>query len=150
MFSFGAIFRIINFRLNYAPNIREKFIEFDISDLIRFELNYSLSGIDLPANIMIMTAIKNLSRKHSISGIIFPSEFQPMERAILAGTKNNAPGIGFQHSTMSSNTLFYQFAKDELLHAYKSNHDEKSIPLPQLFLKYACATYYCNRWGRKR
>ena len=79
---------------------------------------------------------------------LYRIEFQPWEKAIIYNTRNRTKSIGYQHSTLGSNFLNYQFADGELAEHWKNQVDINSMPLPDHILTLAKqGVHYMNRGG---
>src|SRR5439155_11453018 len=110
------------------------FTHWDISQLWRAEVDFSLTNLELPSNLMLRQAMRRLALTHEPRIVIHPCEFQPMERAIWAGLAGTGTrSVAFQHATVSSNALSYFFAKGEIELAL-SGEDRLASPLPDYYL----------------
>ncbi|HMH50516.1 MAG TPA: hypothetical protein VK548_09815 [Candidatus Acidoferrum sp.] len=110
------------------------FAEWDVTPLWREELDRSFTGFELPTNLVLAAAMRRLMIAHRPSFVLHPCEFQPMERAIWHAASGTATRtVAFQHTTVSSNTLMFFFAKGEIERAL-AGHDRLDTPLPDYYL----------------
>jgi surface carbohydrate biosynthesis protein (TIGR04326 family) len=110
------------------------FGRWDVTSLWRVELTRSLTNLELPNDLLLRQAMRRLARMYRPKVVIHPCEFQPMERAIWAGLKGTQTrSVAFQHATVSSNTLMYFFAEEEIETAL-AGKDPLATPLPDYYL----------------
>jgi len=112
-----------------------KYGDFNILPLIIDELHCSLSGSELPLDLLWMRCIKNLTQKTNLDFLIHWGEFQPIDKAFWYGTRStNTKTVSFQHSTCTPMFLSYQFAKNEVEEYLATWKNSLSMPLPDLFV----------------
>jgi hypothetical protein len=110
------------------------FGEWDVTPLWREELDRSFTSFELPTNLVLAGAMRRMMTAHRPSFVLHPCEFQPMERAIWQAASGTATRtVAFQHTTVSSNTLMFFFAKGEIERAL-AGHDPLDTPLPDYYL----------------
>lgn len=105
--------------------------KFNISRLIYEEVSHSLTQIELFNSILIEDAFSNLTQKYKPKAVIFRIEFQPFEKAIVAGVKDRCTTVSFQHSTFSKNRLSHFFAPGEIPFYLSENNSKWALPLPE-------------------
>jgi hypothetical protein len=115
-------------------NLKAYFYNWNVSSLWRAELDRALTSPELLSNLLLCSAMRRIARTYHPRIVIHPCEFQPMERAIWAGLKGTETrSVAFQHTTVSSNTLMFFFAKSEIQKAL-SGEDKLATPLPDYYL----------------
>jgi surface carbohydrate biosynthesis protein (TIGR04326 family) len=116
------------------PELEAHFGDWDVGPAWRSEVDRSLTGLELLTNLSLILAMRRLAQVYHPRVVIHPSEFQPMERAIWAGVKGTETrSVALQHTTVSSNTLMYFFAENEIREAI-TGKDKFATPLPDYYL----------------
>lgn len=101
------------------------FYGFQIGLLVHEEIQNSLSNREFFQNLLLRDAV---SRLPHLDGLIFRSEFQPFERAILMGIDGKIVTIGYQHSSIGEDYLSHVFVPDQI--NCQKEFASFSIPLP--------------------
>lgn len=124
--------RLIRFRFSLSRRINGEFAGFPIGKLMAEEIGRSMSAAEFFMDIMISRAFERLTGQARLRAVIYRTEFQPFEKAILSGIRGKTLGIAFQHSTFGRNYLPYFFVPGEL----KGYNDGSrcAMPLPDLLL----------------
>ncbi len=116
------------------PEVHARFGDWDVGPAWRSELDRSLTGVELLTNLILFRAMRRLAITYHPRVVIHPCEFQPMERAIWSGLQpTETRSVAVQHTTVSSNTLMYFFAKNEIRDAL-SGENKLATPLPDYYL----------------
>jgi hypothetical protein len=115
------------------PRIKENYEGFDISAIVKGEFErFALSGETLTC-ILIMNSIREFVKKSRINTIIYRSEIQPHERAILFGCAGICKTVGFQHQAIASNHIQYSVTKEEMNAIYGKEIHQDNQPMPDFY-----------------
>lgn len=102
-------FRALRVRLHADDRI---FAGFDVEDLVRDDLLYTVGGRELFRNLLMREAVRKLPE---LDLFLFRVEFQPFERALLQGLQaRRVTTVGYQHSSVGRDYLSHVFAPGQL------------------------------------
>ncbi|MFC1747415.1 hypothetical protein ACFL2V_01265 [Pseudomonadota bacterium] len=87
------------------------FYRFDIAPLVQHELLQSICGRSFYLNVLLRESFQHLT---GIDSVVFRTEFQPFERAILQGLTKDVTTFGFQHSSIGEDYLSHVFSPSEI------------------------------------
>jgi hypothetical protein len=112
---------------------RAEFLGWDISRLWHAEVLRTLSGPDIPANVLLQSSVRRFVESHDVEAVLNPLEYQPMERALWAGVNGRARSVALQHSTYAPNHFMYYFKPGEL-DGYVHGTVSEPSPMADYFL----------------
>lgn len=125
--------RLLRFRFGFASDVSAEFVGFPIGPFVRAEILRSMTGAEFFMDLLLSRAVGRLLAVSQLRALVYRVEFQPFERAILAGVRSRIPTVGFQHSTFGRNYLPYFFDPGGLsLDAGTVPRDR--MPLPDVFM----------------
>ncbi len=130
--SFRHVTRLVRFQFRLARGIQGTFAGFPIGKLVCDEIARSMTGGEFFMDLLMRRAFERLADRVRLRAVIYRVEFQPFEKAILAGIRGRTVGVAFQHSTIMRNYLSHFFVPGEL-EGY-SDGDSRAMPLPYLLL----------------
>lgn len=132
--SFGYLGRALSARRYFKKSFKARYGEFDITQFVSYEISRSLSRPEFFTDILTENIMRNFAIKYSPRAVIYRAEFQPFEKAILAGIEKRCKTIAFQHSTFSRNYLSHFFARGEIAFDLAENKARLGMPLPDVIL----------------
>jgi len=124
--------RLLRFRFRLANHLRASFAGFNVAELVVNEIHRSMTSSEFFLGLLMMRAFESLTQKVATRAVVYRVEFQPFEKAILAGIRGRTIGVAFQHSTFVRNYLPYFFVPGEL-QGYNDG-DSRAMPLPYLLV----------------
>lgn len=128
------ILMVLKFRRRIMNTIREQYEGYNITNIILNEFNQCLATHEIITCVLMMKACSNTIGQNKINALIYRVEFQPYERAIIYGAKNNCTTIAFQHQALARNHLQYFFPKEEISSYYKNKNDPDNLPLADYYM----------------
>lgn len=105
---------------------------FDITELVNYEMCYSLSHVELFKDILIERIFGKFTGSYKPGALIYRIEFQPFEKAMLKGIGRECRTVSLQHSTLSKNLISHFFAAGEIAFHLDKNNSEVAMPLPDI------------------
>ena len=118
---------------NYIQRkLKSSYRDFDITEMLGYEVSISLSHPELFNNMLIESAFRNLIERYAPSLLIYRMEFQPFEKAMLSAVDRKCRTVGFQHSTLSRNLISHFFADGEIAFHLQEANTKAAMPLPDL------------------
>lgn len=121
------LLRIIRFHIGIGRRLRAEFAGFDIGRIICDEVIRSLTSPEFFLDLLLCRAVDRIVGAGGLRGLIYRLEFQPFEKAVLAGVRGRVPTVAVQHSTFGHNYLPYFFPSGEL-----GDGGTPPMPLPQV------------------
>jgi len=131
---FRYFIRLIKFRLQFKKHIKVIQDGFDITGIVKDELELSLVSLEVIRCLFLKEAVNQLVQKNHLGALLYRIEFQPHERAIELGVGNKCKTIAFQHQAIARNHLQYFFPKEELEGYYLNKGNPDNLPLPDKFI----------------
>lgn len=128
------LIRAIKYRLNVRKHIRVIRDDWDLTEMVRDELDYSLINAEAVRCFWIKAAIRQLTKLNQLAALVYRIEFQPHERALEYGARDNCRTIALQHQAIARNHLQYFFPKDEMTQYYHDKQNSDGLPLPYRFV----------------
>lgn len=145
----SLLVRYLAWRRRSLRNVRYQGIS--IGDLLGRELDLNVLHAELPFNSCIAVAWRNVVAAAPAARAVFlPFEYQPMERAVTAGTKNvrDVTVVGMQTGLFTSSQMGFTFPAEEV-----ARQDEPSgAPLPDVVAAYGELPHrvFASRLGAAR
>lgn len=133
LFGAGLMYRFLRYKWRMASSVRVEFLGWNISQLWDAEIRRTLTGPDIPDNLLLASAVRRITKRLNVRLLMNPLEFQPMERAIWAGTHGHAATVAIQHSTFCRNHFMYFFKEGELGTYLREGVADPS-PLPDYYV----------------
>lgn len=116
-----------------APRARLTFAGFQIGPLIAVELRRCLASGELLQDLLLATAVSRAATRLGVRAVVFRSEFQPTEHAIVLGLRGRARAVGFLHHPFWENYLAMRFTPAEAKTWQRGSRPDDR-PLPDAFI----------------
>lgn len=124
-------------RKYFKKDFRYSYGTFAIEKFVYYEICRSLTHVELFNDFLMRRAFENFSHQCHPEALIYRIEFQPFEKAILAGVNRRYKVIAFQHSTLSRNRVSHFFSRDEIDFYLDPKNINMAMPLPDIIFSTA-------------
>lgn len=114
--------------------IREEYRGFDISNIVKDELDRALSGHETAVCFLIKKAFEEYTSKYALKTVIFRAEFQPHERALVIAARGRCLSVAYQHQAIGRNFLQYFFPEQEISGSYAVRNNPDVQPVADKYL----------------
>jgi len=112
--SVSRFLRLRRFERHMRASVTARMEGLDVSQLIAAELTRSMTGGEMPLCLLVEQAVRRMAGRDCWSAVLFRTEFQPFESALLRGLQGTAAGIGFLHYPFGAHYLSTRFAPGEV------------------------------------
>jgi hypothetical protein len=86
-----------------------RFMDLDVSDLVLHDLARATTGVEFFRDRLLASAVGALTARHTIRALVFRSECQPLERALIYGTRGRTRAVGLWHGVVALQRHYLPF-----------------------------------------